>query len=177
MKFKVGDKVRVRKDLVVGNRYGGYLFVGDMGTLMGEIVAIDGVYDMHYNIDKDDACYCWADEMFEPNKVTFTKVDLKDGMVVEYQNGDRRMVLGDKLIADFGFAFLNSFTDTLEGIKYNDMIIDKVYKSTAHTLVNYFKDYNLTLIWERPKEEPVKEMTVAEIEKELGYKVKIKSED
>lgn len=177
MKFKVGDKVRVRGDLVLNHTYGNYFFVSIMEKFKGKIVTIISVCNNRYEIEEDNKRYYWTDEMLEPNVVNFTKADLKDGMVVEYQNGDRRMVLGDKLIADFGFAFLSSFTDTLEGIKYNDMIIDKVYKSTAHTLVNYFKDHNLTLIWERPKEEPIKEMTVAEIEKELGYKVKIKSED
>jgi hypothetical protein len=177
MKFKVGDKVRVRKDLVVGRMYDDYTFVLDMKKFMDEIVTIVSVCDKYYEIDKDNQYWCWTDEMFEPNIANFTKANLKDGMVVEYSNGERRMVLGEKLVSDFGCAFLEGLTDTLEHIQYDDMTIDKVYKSMSLTLDNYFKDYNLTLIWERPKEEPVKEMTVAEIEKELGYKVKIKSED
>lgn len=178
MKFKVGDKVRVRKDLVANETYGAYIFVSIMEKFKGKIVTIIGICNNHYVIDEDNKRCYWTDEMLEPAVASFTKADLKDGMVVEYRCGDRRMILDNKLISDFfGFAFLNSFTDTLEGIKYDDMTIDKVYKSTAHTLKEYFEDCNLELIWERPKEEPIKEMTVAEIEKELGYKVKIKSED
>ena len=109
----------------------------------------------------------------------FTKADLKDGMVVEYRDGSLRMVLGDKLIGYNLYASLDNFTDTLELLDsqvFSMMTIDKVYKSTGEVLNEYFDTKKLTLIWERPKEEPVKEMTVAEIEKELGYKVKVVAE-
>lgn len=57
-------------------------------------------------------------------------------------------------------------------------MIDKVYKSNAVNLKEYFDDDKLELIWERNKEkESAKKMTVAEIEKELGYKVEIVSEE
>jgi hypothetical protein len=178
MKFKVGDKVRVRKDLVDEQKYGGQCFVYDMSKFMDKIATIKSVYNSCYCIEEDGGEWFWTDEMFESNVINcFTKADLKDGMVVEYRDGDRRMVMGNKFISDFGFAFLHNFTNTLEGKCFDSMTIDKIYKSSSHTLDGYFKNYNLTLIWKRPTEEPIKEMTVAEIEKELGYKVKIKSED
>lgn len=36
MKYKVGDKVRIRKDLKVGNIYGGCLFASLMQNVAGE---------------------------------------------------------------------------------------------------------------------------------------------
>lgn len=63
MKYKVGDKVRVRKDLVCGEQYG-ELFVRDsMCNICGETVTIDTIYDRFYRIVECE--YCWTDEMFE----------------------------------------------------------------------------------------------------------------
>lgn len=63
-KYKVGDKVRVRKDLVVGVYYGDKLFVEDMEKLCGQKVTIESVRDEGvYRIVEYD--YNWTDEMFE----------------------------------------------------------------------------------------------------------------
>lgn len=40
MKFKVGDKVRVREDLVIGNCYGKERFVDGMKEYKGQIFTI-----------------------------------------------------------------------------------------------------------------------------------------
>lgn len=67
MKYKVGDRVRVRKDLVVGNVYGGSHFTRQMYKLLGKIVRISEVYTDFYRIDAMDYEYCsWTDAMFEP---------------------------------------------------------------------------------------------------------------
>ena len=64
MKYKVGDKVRVRKDLVVGKRYGCYPSVSKMVEKSGKIATIRTVHSDFYEIYKD--VYSWTDEMFEP---------------------------------------------------------------------------------------------------------------
>lgn len=64
MKYKVGDKVRVRKDLVGGEYYGEVLARDNMSRICGETVTIDTVYDGFYRIVEYG--YCWTDEMFEP---------------------------------------------------------------------------------------------------------------
>ena len=64
MKYKVGDKVRVRKDLVVGKRYGCYPDVSKMVEKSGKIATIRTVHSDFYEIYKD--VYSWTDEMFEP---------------------------------------------------------------------------------------------------------------
>lgn len=64
MKYKVGDKVRVRKDLVVGKRYGCYPAVSKMVEKSGKIATIRTVHSDFYEIYKD--VYSWTDEMFEP---------------------------------------------------------------------------------------------------------------
>lgn len=165
MKFKVGDKVRVVKRATAS-------WSKTKDNYIGKVFTIDMVAERDdYPYSLSATGYWWCDEELE--LAQFTKSDLKDGMVVEYCNGQRRVVLNNRVMAsDISRSLDNHNEDLID--KYNDdYTIDKVYHSSAHTLNEYFKDNCLTLIWERPKEEPVKEMTVEEIEKELGYKVKI----
>ena len=103
----------------------------------------------------------------------FTKADLKDGMVVEFKNGQKRLVLGDKLIGSNAYTYVSNFKENLVSDIYN-LTINKVYKPTAQFLRDIFEDNYLTLIWER-KEEPV-EMTLAEVCEALGKEIKIVKE-
>lgn len=64
MKYKVGDKVKVRSDLRVGKSYGEHTFVHDMFKFMGKIVTIESVWEQGYRIEED--IYWWTDEMLEP---------------------------------------------------------------------------------------------------------------
>ena len=67
MKYKVGDKVRVREDLVMGGNYGGSVAVDDMTDMCGNVVTIERVGEAFgYYIEEDPDDYCWTDEMFEP---------------------------------------------------------------------------------------------------------------
>ena len=77
MRYKVGDKVRVRKDLVVDKYYGGYDFVRSMEKFKGEIVTIESVAGNHYHIEEDkfEFKYSWADEMLEPVITNWDKVE------------------------------------------------------------------------------------------------------
>ena len=63
MKYKVGDKVRVRKDLVVGSRYGNELFCEKMKTYIGKTVTISEVVDNEYMIL--ECGYYWPEEMLD----------------------------------------------------------------------------------------------------------------
>lgn len=84
------------------------------------------------------------------------KSDLKDGMVVEYRNGLRRLILGDKFIGEHGNANIEEYD---EGLKYIDgegaLDIVKVYtveSSLCVTIGSVFLNRSLNLIWERAKE-------------------------
>lgn len=61
MKYKVGDKVRVRRDLETAVMYGVLCVVDEM--LKKKIVTIKSVRDGYYKVVEDD--YKWTDEMFE----------------------------------------------------------------------------------------------------------------
>lgn len=65
MKYKVGDKVRVRSDLQINRSYGAYTFVSEMSDYKGSVVAISEVYLTCYCIEQDKGIWKWTDEMFE----------------------------------------------------------------------------------------------------------------
>jgi hypothetical protein len=65
MKYKVGDKVKIREDLDISKVYGTWDCSIDMISHSGKIATIVNCYDNSYHIDVDDECYDWTDEMFE----------------------------------------------------------------------------------------------------------------
>lgn len=68
MKYKVGDKVRIREDLLIDKRYDGCRFTSSMTVFLGKIVTIRKVYENsnRYKIEEDYEIWGWAGEMFEP---------------------------------------------------------------------------------------------------------------
>lgn len=189
-RYKVGDKVRVREDLVIHELYGDHVFVGNMSPLKGKIVTIEDVRPFGYRI-----CECgrfsWTDEMFEPIK--FTKADLKTGHIVTVRCGQKFVVFKnlegnlDGLnikdseksyfvnIGSMGYNLFDEYDDnlcvrTVTGFDYDIMKVEEV--DTVVALTNA-RGYNLAekkTIWERPVP---KKMTKAEIEKELGYEIEL----
>ena len=112
-----------------------------------------------------------------------TKKDLKSGMLVEVRNGDKYTVIfgahasieDDDILAnhDSGFMRLNSYYDDLTCDSSREYDIIKVFESFGLGGIYKCMDSHLKLLWER---EPVRELTIAEIEKLLGFPVKIVKE-
>lgn len=133
-KYKVGDRVKVRKNLEQRNykmehsSHGGWYFMQSMSKLCGETVTIKSV-------DEEDECYRivedelrWTDEMFEclveDNKM-FTKEDIKTGMFGVMDNGNKFVIVNDRIVYQHGpFDELYSLNDNFE-MCYNK--IDKLY--------------------------------------------------
>ena len=65
MKYKVGDKVRVRRDLEEYGQYGKYVANRNMEELHGSIVEIKKVENEKQRYEINDNLYYWTDEMFE----------------------------------------------------------------------------------------------------------------
>lgn len=94
----------------------------------------------------------------------FTKADLKDGMVVEYRDGDRRLVINECLVGKDSHYELSAYNENLKN-KYPRLTIMKVFKICRRAILgNILDDDNLELIWER--KEP-KKMTIEEMRKKL----------
>lgn len=68
MKYKVGDKVKVREDLEIGETYGGLTFSVQMREYRGQIVTIKTADDDSYQIEEDELNWYWTDEMLEDVK-------------------------------------------------------------------------------------------------------------
>ena len=73
MKFKVGDRVRVRKDLKYSNFYGGVRVNDEMVNNKGKILTIIGIDNGAYLMEGSQ--WFWTDEMFESKEYTYE--DLK----------------------------------------------------------------------------------------------------
>lgn len=104
----------------------------------------------------------WSDYM----QKEFTKADLKDGMVVEYNDNSfgKRLVIGGFLIGEDGYDDLVNYNENLKNV-VSDLEIVRVYKiKCMGEISSIMKDYNLELIWERKE---TKKMTVEEMRKKL----------
>lgn len=66
MKYKVGDKVRVRSDLETDRAYGNAVFVAQMELLKGKKVTISELKNGRYHIAEDGNNWNYTDEMLEP---------------------------------------------------------------------------------------------------------------
>lgn len=68
MKYKVGDKVRIRSDLKIYDKYSKYVVIKEMQKLSGKVITIaDCLWDS-YRILEDNRVNGWTDEMFEEIK-------------------------------------------------------------------------------------------------------------
>lgn len=66
MKYKIGDKVRIREDLIVGEDYGRDTFVKGMKKYIGREASVVDIDDLsEYELDIDDFAWSWTDEMLE----------------------------------------------------------------------------------------------------------------
>ena len=87
MKYKAGDKVKVRSDLEAGKRYGGDMFAEEMCKYEGKTLTIACVGQSIYAVKEN--FYNWTDEMFENKKYTYE--DLKKspiGTKITFENGE-----------------------------------------------------------------------------------------
>ncbi len=85
MKYKVGDKVRVRRDLEDGETYGGWDALEDMVKMRGEIVTIRRVRRSAYELEEKGLM--WTDEMFE-------------GLVEEELTAEEAIILRSEMCAN-----------------------------------------------------------------------------
>lgn len=66
MKYKVGDKVKIKENLIAGETYGGSYLYGGAGRYIGRETIVTKVVRERYKLDIDNSSRIWADEMLEP---------------------------------------------------------------------------------------------------------------
>jgi hypothetical protein len=180
MKFKVGDKVRVKMDLITKKNYNGVIFSEEMKKFKGLKFYIRSTV-VYGNTLNGIERYFFTDDMLElveqptkdPSK--FTKADLKTKMVVEVKDGNRYLVVDDTLVRYEGYNPLNVYNDDLT-CDTDSVSIEKVFRYVSDidvdcvSLKNMLSSQNLSLVWERPQLKPI---TKAELAK-MGYKLEDK---
>lgn len=130
MRYKVGDKVRIRKDLVE-KQYDGLCFVPSMAQYKGKVATIVSIqWEDCYEIDIDDKYWHWTDGMLEDvvsNSMTvedlLNHTDIeKDGLIITvyYPNAYFEVTIGHNKI-NRNSELYKRFIDA-----YGDMTVDEV---------------------------------------------------
>lgn len=154
MKFKVGDKVRFSKGMD-GSAHGPYVENDDLVRSIIEINDND--------IRLEGLCENWFRyfELELVNTTNFTKSDLQDGDILTDSEGCSSTYWKGRLHGTT--ISINSLNDDLEG---ND-------GNSENNIVKVERPIKYETVFERKEEPKVREMTVEEISKELGYEVKV----
>lgn len=125
------------------------------------------------NIHSRELIEDWEEETIDmAYKMVFEKEKplkeiLTDRCVVELQNEERYLVIGDFLMGENNYFTKGDFIDNLTHIGLHKLDIVRVYEKISKIEALYSKD--LDIIWERKP----KKMTKEEIEKALGYEIEI----
>lgn len=188
MRFEVGDKVRVKNNLKHKDTYDGIVFITGMEEYCGKTLTILNVVEakngmIYYNTEEN--IWWWSESMFEPidkenemNKIP----ELETGMFVIIKNTDFGkeyigVIVGDKIIYNDGdFDYVKNAENCkcrrIEyilkcpyGFKHISYHLRKIKSNTLE-----FND-NITVLWKY--EEPIPKVTLNEVYKKFGHKVKI----
>jgi hypothetical protein len=151
--YKVGDTVKIRKDLKVGKMYGEECFYKEMKKHLGKTAKIIhiGLFFDYYILDIDDEDWSWSSKMFEP--VTRNLYSLKQGDIIENEDGKRKIlgVCGEVIflskVNDFRSSFFFHFTPyDLEAYDY------KLFSPQEETITILGKTYLKSDVEEKLKE-------------------------
>ena len=166
MKYKVGDKVKLRDDLEVGERYGNCSFSDFMTHLKGKTVTIRKVSCGRYQLN--ESFHVVSEEMIEyvTNKIT-TKDELKKGDIITLENGN-------KLVIGCDVFFLDIYNDNNDGGKYEDKCFNYDFTCkyrAGYDIVKVERPIGFETVYVRRKTK--RKMTVAQICEQLGCDVEI----
>ena len=127
--FEVGDRVRVKKDIIVDKFYNGWKFNKDMVEFKGRILTIDKKrYSKEFYIKEDSHMFIWTIGMLE--KVKYTYKDLVKspiGTKVFFESNNVLLKINEDVYEDEKFYRSNEY---LKGLKDNvrDCILGKIIK-------------------------------------------------
>lgn len=104
----------------------------------------------------------------------FTKDMLRDGMVIQNRCGEHRLVINGCLVGDDVYGNLRTYTEDLCSTTDPSYDVVAVYRE-IQTLEDINSNHRVPL-WVRKENTKIKEVTIADIEKKFGCKVKIVKE-
>ena len=146
MKYKVGDRVRVRKDLKPGNFYGKDYYISSMDKFKGEKCVITEIWDQSYQINNFG--YWWSEEMFESvddekvleyalEKLGMTKEELAN------EEEDIRFIDNNFKEKNKFLQYCDKFNSQCEGCrikKFKDKYKDKYVVPNCRDIYKYLKE-------------------------------------
>lgn len=151
LKYKIGDKVRIRKDLVVGSTYGSDIYIRKMDDIVKDNDYVLTIGELSYDINEyvmdEDNCevpYYWTEEMIEG--------------LAEEPTTDREKFEG--------------WVRKLSSLSYDDKVWNAFNKCVTTEPDEIGYEANLKVVSDYLFTEK-KKMTKTEIEKELGYEIEI----
>ena len=139
-----------------------------MEKFKGKTVTIYSVNSEAYRIEEDNMSWDWTEDMFE-------------GLAIITKEELFKMPIGTKITTDleenniFVKVGENDFCNNdCDHIEYDNIKEDLSLDYYEGKIIE-IQEPNYTIIYKEDKQ--VKEMTIAEIEKELGYPIKVVKED
>ena len=167
MKFKVGEKVKIKKNLKEGYDFKCYV-ADEMEKFKGKTVTIYSVNSEAYRIEEDNMRWDWTEDMFEGlaiiTKEELFKMPIGTKITTDLEENNIFVKVGEN-------DFCNNDCDLIE----YDNIKEDLSLDYYEGKIIEIQEPNYTIIYKEDKQ--VKEMTIAEIEKELGYPIKVVKED
>ncbi len=154
MKFEVGDKVKIRRNLKDGEKYNGIPFVEKMKKYEGKTAEITSRISAGYELDIDDGKYCWSDDMLEM-EWKFSKEDLRDGDIITLRSGVELIKMGRTIQNEYVTISLKDFTENLE---------DSMKPGTNRGIIKVERPVEYKTVFERVEDE--KKEILDEAEKE-----------
>lgn len=175
MEFKVGDRVRIKTweqmEKEFGVKFGDIpckcIFTENMQHLCGRTATISSIDEYRVKLtnwsdDNDTRRWVISTDMIElVDTSKFTKSDLQEGDIVTDREGCKSL---------FHNGALRGRTLSIYGL--TDDLKDKEGESD-NDIVKVERPIKYETVFERKEEPKVREMTVEEISKELGYEVKV----
>lgn len=170
MKFKVGEKVRVKKNLCnIEGFAGGYM--SGMKELEGKVVTIKSLGCDSAHIEECPKGYTYDIRAFEkiekPTKEELLSMPVGTKITTDLAENNVFVKYSDNNFRNRESLYLSGKNDINADLTIND--------KDCGTKIVKIEEPKYETIYDASQE--VKEMTVAEIEKALGYPVKIVKEE
>ena len=144
MKYKVGDKVRIRKDLVAGFHYGEDSFTSEMEKYLGKTMTISSIVkNCKYRLKEVAGNWNWTDEMLEDveditilvkNNKVIAKMGDKVGIAKCSPEDEFDIFTGARLAIDRLEEKYKPYSWLKKGVVYYvpDVIADWLYQSFTY---------------------------------------------
>lgn len=176
-KYNVGDKVTIKKGLDANIRYGGVAMIPYMCLQGGKTFTIKEIDYTTFSVPtyrfNETGCY-WTNEMLEDRiediEITDPMSIVENGNIVQVACGEYFLYLNGKGFTKNGYTEFKQ--PMLEIVKIWKIADSGIYSSWDLANPENCKG---DLIWEKPL--TTREMTVSEIEKTLGYEIKVIKEE